>query len=52
MVINPYKFVLLLTASGDNACLVKTSQAYSRPCTLKSIVFMRLMAAYRNIGTQ
>src|SRR6218665_688528 len=42
MVINPYKFALLLTASRDKAFLVKSIQAYSKHCTLKSIVYTRL----------
>src|SRR6218665_3257550 len=54
VVINPYKLALLLTASRGKAFLVKSNQAYSRHCrpTLKSIVYTRLTATYRNMGTQ
>jgi len=40
MVINSYKLVLLLTVSRDKAFLFKSIQAYSRHCTLDSIVYM------------
>ena len=49
VVINPYKLALLYR---DKAFLDKSIQAYSRHCTLKSIVYTRLTAAYRNMGTQ
>jgi len=52
VVINPYKLALLLTASRNKAFLAKSIQAYSRHSTLKSIVYTKLTAAYRNIGTQ
>src|SRR6218665_197576 len=52
LVVNPYKLALLLTASRDKTFLVKSIQACSRHCTLKSIVYTRLTAAYRNLGIQ
>src|SRR6218665_3261181 len=45
MGINPYKLALLLTASRDKAFLVKSIQAYSRHCTLKSMVYIYIYEA-------